>query len=166
MEESLVQFEGLPCTTIVPHKSAVVGGSYGVFGLRRSGERVAGDRRCCASILGSSLPPAPPPAPPRPPLGDVTRSSCCFPSTTLGFRIGGGRFGRPSRALLVARGSPLWRLRFIATSTTSIKTGWPTVLLLGGRSTCTRGSRKWGNFERRVRGRWANVGIFSERVRP
>ena len=128
--------------TIVPRVPSV--SCWRQCGLFLASERVAGDLRCCGSILGSSLPVLRHQRQHR--FCDVTPRAAATRSS-LGFRIGGGRVGRPSRALLVARGRPLGRLRFIATTTTSIKTGWPTVLLLGGRGTCTRGSQKWINFE-------------------
>ena len=85
-------------------------------GLFLASERVAGDLRCCGSILGSSLPVLRHQRQHR--FCDVTPRAAATRSS-LGFRIGGGRVGRPSRALLVARGRPLGRLRFIA----RIKTG-------------------------------------------
>ena len=72
-------------------------------GLFLASERVAGDLRCCGSILGSSLPVLRHQRQHR--FCDVTPRAAATRSS-LGFRIGGGRVGRPSRALLVARGRP------------------------------------------------------------
>ena len=100
--------------TIVPRVPSV--SCWRQCGLFLASERVAGDLRCCGSILGSSLPVPRHQRQHR--FCDVTPRAAATRSS-LGFRIGGGRVGRPSRALLVARGRPLGRLRFIA----RIKTG-------------------------------------------